>query len=314
MTRSEPMKQQQRTGGGHLAWLLLVLTTAGHAQDLEPRRWSHLPLGTDFAGLGYAYSEGDIAFDPVLRIEDGTVEMHSMGAKYIHSFSLLDKSARFDLLQTFQSGSWSGVLNGVPTAVERSGWADTTLRFAVNLYGAPPLSGKEFAEYRAAHADCETIVGAGLAVVLPTGEYFDDKLINLGGNRCVARPQLGIVHSRGKWTMELTGAASFYDANDDFWNGNRLEQDPLGSLESHLIYTVRPGWWLGGSAGYDFGGRSSINGAEKNDRRNQLSWALTVGAAITPQVGLKLSYLGTRTQEKVGTNLDTIAVAISVLW
>ena len=305
---------KDRTVVGFTAWVMLGIAAACHAQDLEPRRWSHLPVGTDFAGLGYAYSEGEIALDPVLRIEDATVEMNTLILKYIHSFELWGKSARFDLIQAYQNGDWSGLLDGAPAAVSRSGWTDSALRFAVNLYGAPPLSGREFTEYRAAHAECETIIGAGLLVILPTGEYFDDKLINLGGNRFVARPQLGMVHNRGKWTMELTGSVSFYGDNDEFWNGNRLEQDPLLSVESHLIYTFLPGLWLGASAGFDTGGRSTVNGVENDDYRNQLSWALTLGAPITRQVGFKLSYLGSRTLEKIGTDLDTVAVAISVLW
>ncbi len=66
------------------------------AQDIEPRRWSHLPLGSNFAGVAYAYTEGDIFFNPVLRIEDGEFEMHTAAFKYIHAFELLEKSARID--------------------------------------------------------------------------------------------------------------------------------------------------------------------------------------------------------------------------
>jgi hypothetical protein len=117
---------------------------------------------------------------------------------------------------------------------------------------------------------------------------------------------MGVVHSRGPWTMELTGAAAFYTANDEFWNGNRLEQDPMWSLESHLIYTFSPGFWLGE--------RSSINHVEKNDRCNQFSYALTMSASISPQVGFKIAYLGSRTQERFGADLDTLAVAITLLW
>jgi len=39
-------------------------------QELEPWRWSHLPSGINFIGLGTAYTFGDIHFDPVLLIED----------------------------------------------------------------------------------------------------------------------------------------------------------------------------------------------------------------------------------------------------
>jgi hypothetical protein len=40
------------------------------AQELEPRRWSHLPIGQNFASLIYARTEADISFDPELGIED----------------------------------------------------------------------------------------------------------------------------------------------------------------------------------------------------------------------------------------------------
>ena len=51
------------------------------AQDIEPRRWSHLPIGANFAGAAYGYSSGDITFNPVLRIEDGQFDLHTAGAQ-----------------------------------------------------------------------------------------------------------------------------------------------------------------------------------------------------------------------------------------
>jgi len=167
--------------------VFLLVSMRGNSQDVEPRRWSHLPIGPNFIGCAYAYSEGTITFNLVLRIEDGKFDLNSVAAKYIYSFELLGKSARFDLLQTYQSGTWSGLLNGERASVERDGWADTALRFAVNLYGAPPLKEQEFINYRKA-SHCETIVGAGLVVQLPTGEYFDDRLINLGTSRYAFTP------------------------------------------------------------------------------------------------------------------------------
>jgi len=57
---------------------LCVSALPCHAQDIEPRRWSHLPLGGHFGGMAYAYTEGDIFLNPVLRIEDG--ELHPFSA------------------------------------------------------------------------------------------------------------------------------------------------------------------------------------------------------------------------------------------
>lgn len=295
------------------ALLLSSLALPCLAQDIEPRRWSHLPLGGHFAGAAYAYTEGDIFLNPVLRIQDGEFEMNSAAFKYIHAFELLGKSARVDLIQLYQSGSWSGLLNGVPAAIGRDGWSDTALRFAVNLHGAPPLAGQEFIEYRKA-AHTETIVGAGLAVTLPTGEYFDDKLINLGSNRYTFTPQFGVVHTRGKWTTELSTSVTLFTDNDEFFNGKKLEEDPLLVGQGHLIYTFMPGLWLGASVGYGYGGESTIDRVSANDRKGNLGFGLSAGIPVNRHFGFKIAYIGIRTREDVGSDNDTFTIACSFQW
>jgi hypothetical protein len=303
-----------RCGFAGMSFAVLALLAADcPAQDIEPRRWSHLPIGANFAGAAYAYSSGDIAFNPVLRIEDGEFDLHTSGVQYIHSLELLGKSARFDFTQAYQSGTWSGLLDGVATAVEREGWSDTFLRFAVNLVGAPPLAGEEFAAYRAT-TERETIVGLGLLVRLPTGDYLEDKLINLGTNRYSFTPQLGWVHNWGKWSAELSGSASFATENDEFFNGKTLEEGPYYVGQGHVSYTFRPGLWLTASTGYAFGGRSTIDGVSADDRKGSFGWGLSLGIPVNRTAGFKLSYIGTRTQEDTGADTDIFALGFSVMW
>jgi len=296
-----------------LALAVLFAARPGQAQDIEPRRWSHLPIGANFAGAAYAYTKGDIYFDPALKLENVQVDLQTYGVKYIRSLELFGKSARVDLTQPYQIGTWTGLVNGVPTSVGREGLADTTVRFAVNLFGSPPLAGKEFAEYRA-KADHETIVGAGLVVQLPTGKYYEDKLINLGGNRFSFRPQLGAVHNWGNWSLELTTAGVFYTDNNDFFNGKRLEQDPLFTADTHLIYTFRPGLWAATSFGYGGGGKTFVNGVSSQNTQENLGWGFSVGFPISRTVGVKVGYIGTRTQVGTGMDTDTLVAAISVMW
>lgn len=294
-------------------FLVLGLPLLCLAQDLEPRRWSHLPTDKNFVGGGYAYTEADIFFDPVLRIEDVELEMHSWVVKYIRTFELFQKSARLGFVQGFQEGRWTGLVDGVHNSTKRSGLSDSILRLAINLYGAPPLAGKDFATYRA-KTEVETIVGTALVVELPTGDYRDDKLINLGTNRFTFRPQFGVVHNRGKWSMEVTGEVCLYTDNDDFFNGNRLEKDPFYILQSHLMYTFSPRLWTAVSAGYGYGGESTLNGVEKDDRRGNLSWAFSLGCPITRWLAAKAVYLGARSQEAVGEDSDSVAMVFSFLW
>jgi hypothetical protein len=308
------MKYLNRFARGCLfAQLLWLLTSPCFADELEPRRWAHLPINTNFGGTAYAYTEADIDVDPLLKIEDMDMELDTWALKYIRTFSLFNKTARVGVLQAYQEGEWSGLLDGVPKTVNRSGWSDTFVRFAINLYGAPPLQGKEYAAYRAAQK-VETIVGAGFSVQLPTGDYMDDKLINLGTNRYTFRPQLGVIHTRGKWSLETTGTVAFHTDNTDFYNGKKLEQDPLYTLQSHLIYTFRPGVWGSASGGYSYGKRSTVDGVEKDDRKEFLAWAFSFGFPISRHLGVKVAYIGTRTQESTGIDSDTLAIGFSAFW
>ena len=241
------------------------------------------------------------------------MELDNWAAKYIRTFVLFNKTARIGILQAYQEGRWSGLVDGIPNSINRSGWADTLLRFAINLYGAPPLQGKEYAAYRAS-TPVETILGAGLSVQLPTGDYMDDKLINLGTNRFTFRPQFGVIHTRGKWSTETTAIVALYTDNNDFYNGYKLEQDPLYTIHGHLIYTFRPGLWAGASVGYDYGGRSTVEREKKDDRKQNVLWALSFGFFVNRYLSFKVAYIGTRTQESTGYDSESFIIGLNSFW
>lgn len=295
--------------------LVLQLLLCGQAwsQDLEPRRWSHLPTGLNVLGLGAGWTDGDILFDPVLRIEDASFRQAIASVGYVRSFEFLGKSSRIDMSVPYASGRWEGLVDGDYTSVRRRGFMDPRLRFSMNLYGAPPLSGKEFVQYRRAHP-VDTTIGLAVQVQFPFGDYNDEKLINLGNNRFYVRPQLGVLHQRYKWQFELTGSAFFYQDNNDFFGGNELTQKPLLFLQSHAIYTFRPGLWASASFGYGYGGESSINGVSKDDARRNFYWALSVGVPINANQGFKFVYFGGNTNTAVGANSSALIAAWSINW
>jgi hypothetical protein len=289
--------------------MLLVCSTAT-AQDLEPRRWSPLPTGVNFAGVGLGYSKGDIFLDPVLTIEDAEFELTLGVAAYIRTFGLFGKSSRLDLRVPYVDGSWQGLLEGEFTRVHRNGIGDPRFRLSMLLYGAPAETPQEFAKSEKSN----TVVGAAIAVTAPLGQYFPDKLINLGANRWVIRPQLGVAHTRGKWTYELTGSVFLFTDNDDFFNDTELESDPLYALQGHIIYTFRPGLWTSFSTAYGTGANATISGVPKDVvSRNRLT-ALSMGLPISRRQGLQLTYLRTRTQENTGSDTDTLILSYSQMF
>jgi len=283
------------------------------AQNLEPRRWSHLPSDFNFIGIGGGFTTGDIFFDPLLLIEDAEFEMTSLGFSYIRTFDWHGKSARIDVLAPYASGRWEGLVDGVDTSIRRRGFLDPRFRLTVNLWGAPALDLKAFAKYRATHP-ISTTVGISFTVTPPLGEYQEDKLINLGENRWRLRTQMGVLHRRGPWELELTGSVSVFSDNDEFLTDSVRKQDPLWFSQAHVIYTFRPGLWLSASAGYAWDGENYLNGNTKNDAYRKGYWALSLGLPINRQQGFKLAWISGRTNTDRGFDDDNFVMAWSYMW
>ena len=179
-----------------IVWCV-ILAPLGQAlaQDLEPRRWTPLPSGLNVIAVGYVRTQGDVFFDPVLQIEDAEVDGHTVVLSYVRSFKVGRKLARFDMLLPWQNIRWTGLLDGAPATASRVGLADPWVRLSVILAGAPAAGSSQQQS-----AKSSTIIGAAIAAQLPLGEYLDDKLLNLGQNRVVIRPQIGVLHTRGQWS------------------------------------------------------------------------------------------------------------------
>jgi hypothetical protein len=49
-----------------------------YSQELEPRALTNIPVGMNFAIAGYAYSQGNLLFDPALPLEDTDAKLHML--------------------------------------------------------------------------------------------------------------------------------------------------------------------------------------------------------------------------------------------
>jgi len=284
------------------AFLVLMPLPQAFGQDLEPRRWTPLPPGMNIVAAGYIRTEGDVFLDPVLLVEDADVSGHTAAVSYVRSFEIAGKLARLDLIVPWQNLHWTGLLDGAPAEAKRVGLADPQIRLSMILAGGPPDP----------TASSNTVVGAAVAVSVPLGEYFEDKLLNLGQNRVIIRPQIGVLHTRGKWSYELTGSTFLYGDNDEFYGGSTLEQDPLYALQAHVIRTFnKPGYWAALSAGYGWNGRSTVDGSRADDSKRLFLSALAVGMPIGKRQGVKFAYIRSRTNTNKGSDTDSLAIAWS---
>ena len=293
------------------AFSLLVVAAVAAGDDVEPRRWTPFPIGTTVLGVGVIRGQGDVAFDPVLKVEDATVKVTTTVVSLLRAFDLAGRTARVELRLPRQHAHWEGLLDGEPRTVERRGLADPSIRLAVDLLGAPALSAEEFSAYRAAHR-VNTVVGAAISLSLPFGEYLDDKRLNLGQNRFAIQPQLGVVHTRGPWSYELTGSVAFFTDNYEFLVNQTRAQDPVLLLQAHTVYTAPRGWWVSLGAAYDWGGRSAVEGVVKDDYREDLLYGISAGLPLNRRLSVQVAYVANRTQTGVGSDTDNLALGFSI--
>lgn len=297
-------------------FVFFILSVYGNsilnAQDAEPRRWSSLPLGTKFIGAGYGYTTGDVSFDPLLGVEDASVEVNSLIVSYIQPFKIGKKLARFDVQIPFGFVHYEGLLNGAAATLNRSGFLDPRFRFSINLIGPPALSIKELQAYLGEHP-VNTTFGLSLAVTAPFGQYFEEKLINLGQNRFVFRPQFGLLHNWRDWSYELTGSVYFFTNNNNFVNGGLREQKPLFAIQTHVIKRFSSKIWTSISLALGQGGESTVNNIAKDDRRTDIISAVSVGFPLTKRQNIKLVYLHTEALADFGADTNSIILGWSVL-
>lgn len=287
---------------------LAALASAAQAQELEPRAYSNIPTGLNFLILGYGYSQGDVATDPSVPLTNANVKVHSTVLAYARALDVWGLSGKFDVVLPYAWVSGTADFMGQPREREVSGFGDPRLRFSVNFYGAPALSLNEFADYKQ-----DLIVGASLQVSVPLGQYDSDKLVNIGTNRWSFKPELGISKTWGSLTLELAAAVALYTDNNDFLGGHTREQDPIYSVQGHVIYGFRTGVWVALDGTYYTGGRTTIDGVRGDDLQANSRVGATVALPVSRHNSVKL-YGSTGVSTRTGGNFNFVGIAWQFRW
>jgi hypothetical protein len=79
-----------------LAAVALASPLGARAQDLEPRLYTNVPVGINFLGAGYGYSEGNVLFDPSVQLENAEIEIDGPVLGYGRSVRLGPFSGKVD--------------------------------------------------------------------------------------------------------------------------------------------------------------------------------------------------------------------------
>lgn len=291
-----------------IAAVAMAAASSAHAQRIEPRAYTNAPVGLNFVAAGYVHSQGALLFDPAIPVTDAdaNVDMGVLG--YVRTLGVAGKSAKVGVLLPYAFLSADGYLDNVYLTRDQVGLADPAFYFSINLYGAPALSLKDFKNYRQ-----NTIIGFTFRLSAPLGVYQSEKLINIGTNRWSFEPEFGISRAIGRWTVEGAAAVALYTDNDEFDTDKTRQQDPIYSAQFHLAYTFPNKVWASVGTTYYTGGRTTIDGIEKNDLQQNWRTGFTLALPIDRRNSIKLfahSGVSTRT----GTDYDTLGIFWQYRW
>src|SRR5215203_1311177 len=296
--------------------LLCLAPTAGAAQDLTPRAYFPAPESSNVVILTYAFSKGELVFDPTLPITNATGTIHTPVVSAYHAFGLFGRSASITGSLPFAIGNLSGDVAGESRAVTRRGTVDTSVRLAVNLVGGPSLSAAEFAKTPIARS----LLGASIKIVAPTGQYDPTRVINIGANRWAFKPELGYTGRTGKFVVDTFAAIWLFTSNDSFGvtdaapSGVTRTQAPIAAFELHVSYDVKPRLWVSADINYWRGGRTAVNGVEGSQTLQANSrFGLTGSVPLTRRQSIKISF-SDGVIVRVGGNFQVLSVGYQYGW
>ena len=288
--------------------LAILPASTTSAQELVPAAYTPAPYGVNVLNLAAIYNSGDLAFDPSGPIEDASARIYISTLGYIRTLNVAGRSANIGVIVPYVLGHLEGLYLGEPAFADRSGLGDLGVRMAVNLFGAPAMSPKEFSTYRA-----RTLIGASLIVMAPTGQYDPTKLINIGTNRWAFKPEIGVVHVMGRWAIDGYLGGWFFTDNTDSFGGMTLERDPIFSTQFHVRYLFRPGLWAAVDGNFWLGGQTAVNGAVNDDEQRNSRVGATMSIRLARGHGLRVA-ISRGAVTRIGGDFTSIGVSYSYSW
>lgn len=306
-------QRRSRTAVAVVLWLMPI---AAAAQDLTPRAYFPAPEKSNVFIFTYAFSDGEMQFDPTLPISDAKGTIHTPVFSLYHAFGLFARSANVTASLPFAIGTLSGNVGGQGRAITRRGIADLNVRLAVNLLGAPSLSVAEFARTPLARS----LLGASLKVVAPTGQYDASRFINIGANRWAFKPELGYTGRTGRFVIDAFAGVWLFMPNNSFAvsdeapEGVTRTQDPIGAFELHVSYDVKPRLWVSADVNYWRGGRTAVDGVKGSSTLQSNSrFGITGSMPLSRRQSLKVSY-SDGVIVRVGGNFKVLSIGWQYGW
>jgi hypothetical protein len=285
-----------------------LLVGSIEAQDLDSRHYVNLPSNQNFFRIAYGLASGGVNITPTLPLQDADLIIKGGSIAYMRSLDLGGKSATFDAWMPYFCASGSAVLDGAPRERSVCGNGDAKIRFTYNFIGAPALSLSEFVKQ-----EKQIVVGTSVQVDVPTGQYNDDVLLNIGANRWVIKPEIGVSIPWREWSFEFSAGFRIFTDNEDYVGNSVLEQNPLYNLQLHVSRDLTPRQWIGINTNYFFGGETYRNGSLSQIEQKNSRFGITWFVVLNPRQVLKI-VASTGVITRVGNDSNNLTAEWIYRW
>jgi hypothetical protein len=280
------------------------------AQDLDPRAYMRLPVKTYTVISGYAYSYGAVMLEPTFPIQDLDARVHSATIGYAQTFDFFGLSSQAMLAVPYVWSDLSGSVLGQQSSASLNGLADSRLRLAVLVVGAPAAGLAELIT-----APKKTIIGVSMSVGVPTGEFSSDLLINIGTHRWSFKPEVALSQPLGKrWLIDVYAGVWLFTTNNSYYPGSSArEQGALGAFQVHISYNITPRFWIAYNTTYYAGGNSTIDGIVYDDGQSNTRIGLTAVLPVGKSNSVKFA-ASTGGIVRVGQDFTSFSLGWQHAW
>ncbi|HEX4739589.1 MAG TPA: transporter [Allosphingosinicella sp.] len=262
------------------------------------------PDKTTIASLRLHQLHSDLAVDPGTVVENARLDTDLAVFQFVQALNFSGNQGWIFLVVPASRITESADTRTGAASQSTSGLGDVQLGFVYGVHGTPALRASDYADHR-----------PGLAVNLlaklffPTGNYSQQRSINVGANRWAVRLGAPIVYAIGTRmgdphliTIEAMPTISFFGANDAPYGAVRTHQKPLFLFEGHVTRGFSKDFWAGIDLLWREGGPVVADGADLGNRQRALSLAATGTLALGRGWSLRLSGGGVVARNEHGPN------------
>ena len=302
-----------------LALLTLLSSTAALAQGDGPKAQLMMPVDANLVAPTYIDLSGNYNPSGSILVPGAEVKPTLGVLSYKRSFALGGRYAEFWLVPIYGDIEATGTVadprtgETVALGVDSSGLGDPLVAFKLGLVGTQPMTLPELARTPQSFQ-----LSAFVSASLPLGDYDSDRPLNIGTNVLALRFGAPMVvplgDPRTQTFLEIHPSVTFFEDNDDPNLGaDTREQDLLFAVESHLSRLLSRKFWGSLDLRYRRGGETTTDGVSDDNEQDVLGGGVTLGYAITPRMGLQVSY-GEVLTENDGSELEMIRLKWSLLF